>query len=147
MLISQVISLTFNSAQAEFDSASSGMASCILSTSKYFQCLKTTCPICPQRHGENHAPKSAVFVKNIQSKKRKKHFQFSTFNSQLNKMATMNKKQTQVGRKPKADSCRHRYSFNLNDSDFNRHDSGKRSGMKPCKVVWKSWQKQSKTNG
>ena len=64
MLISQVISLTFNSAQAEFH-LHRQMASCILSTSKYFQYLKITCPICPQRHGENRAPKSAFFVKDI----------------------------------------------------------------------------------
>ena len=32
-------------------------------------------------------------------------------------MKTENKKQKQVGRKPKADPCRHRYSFNLNDSE------------------------------
>ena len=32
-------------------------------------------------------------------------------------MTTENKKQKQVGRKPKADPCRHRYSFNLNDSE------------------------------
>ena len=32
-------------------------------------------------------------------------------------MKTENKKQKQVGRKPKADPCRHRYSFNLNNSE------------------------------
>jgi hypothetical protein len=32
-------------------------------------------------------------------------------------MKIENKKQKQVGRKPKADPCRHRYSFNLNDSE------------------------------
>lgn len=30
-------------------------------------------------------------------------------------MTTVNKKQKPCGRKPKADPCRHRYSFNLND--------------------------------
>ena len=76
MLISQVISLTFNSVSSRI-CVHKNTASCILSTSKYFQCLKTTCPICPQRHGENHAPKSAVFVKNIQPKE---SFSFSIFN-------------------------------------------------------------------
>ena len=56
MLISQVISLTFNSAQAEFH-LHRQMASCILSTSKYFQCLKITCPICPKAWGK---PRSKV---------------------------------------------------------------------------------------
>ena len=32
-------------------------------------------------------------------------------------MKTENKKQKQVGRKPKADPCRHRYSFNLNNTE------------------------------
>lgn len=32
-------------------------------------------------------------------------------------MTTVNRKQKQAGRKPKADPCRHRYSFNLNDSE------------------------------
>jgi len=33
-------------------------------------------------------------------------------------MATENKKVKQVGRKPKADPCRHRLAINLNDADF-----------------------------
>ncbi|GAB6013510.1 conjugal transfer protein MobA [Viscerimonas tarda] len=33
-------------------------------------------------------------------------------------MATENKKAKQVGRKPKADPCRHRLAINLNDADF-----------------------------
>ena len=32
-------------------------------------------------------------------------------------MAIENRKQRQVGRKPKADPCSHRYAFNLNDSE------------------------------
>ncbi|OAV76083.1 hypothetical protein Barb7_00265 [Bacteroidales bacterium Barb7] len=32
-------------------------------------------------------------------------------------MTTENKKQKSSGRKPKADPCNHRYSFNLNDTD------------------------------
>jgi hypothetical protein len=32
-------------------------------------------------------------------------------------MITENKRAKQVGRKPKSDPCRHRYSFNLNDKD------------------------------
>jgi len=32
-------------------------------------------------------------------------------------MTIVNKKQRQIGRKPKADPCRHRYAFNLNDSE------------------------------
>jgi DNA-binding helix-hairpin-helix protein with protein kinase domain len=36
------------------------MASCVLSTSKHFQCLKTTCPFCFMQ-GEKRAPKSAFF--------------------------------------------------------------------------------------
>jgi hypothetical protein len=35
-------------------------------------------------------------------------------------MATQTKKQKQVGRKPKADPCRHRLAINLNDADFTR---------------------------
>ena len=33
-------------------------------------------------------------------------------------MATENKRVKQVGRKPKADPCRHRLAINLNDADF-----------------------------
>ena len=33
-------------------------------------------------------------------------------------MATDNKKVKQVGRKPKADPCRHRLAINLNDADY-----------------------------
>ena len=33
-------------------------------------------------------------------------------------MATENKRVKQVGRKPKADPCRHRLAINLNDTDF-----------------------------
>jgi hypothetical protein len=33
-------------------------------------------------------------------------------------MATENKRAKQVGRKPKADPCRHRLAINLNDADF-----------------------------
>ena len=33
-------------------------------------------------------------------------------------MATENKKVKQVGRKPKADPCRHRLAINLNEADF-----------------------------
>ncbi|KAA6319580.1 hypothetical protein EZS27_030547, partial [termite gut metagenome] len=32
-------------------------------------------------------------------------------------MTTENKKPRTSGRKPKADPCSHRYSFNLNDTD------------------------------
>ena len=32
-------------------------------------------------------------------------------------MTIVNKKQRQIGRKPKATPCRHRYAFNLNDSE------------------------------
>jgi hypothetical protein len=35
-------------------------------------------------------------------------------------MAAENKKVKQVGRKPKADPCRHRLAINLNDADFAR---------------------------
>lgn len=34
-------------------------------------------------------------------------------------MATDKNKPKQVGRKPKADPCRHRLTFNLNDTDYN----------------------------
>jgi hypothetical protein len=34
-------------------------------------------------------------------------------------MATEKNRPRQVGRKPKADPCRHRLSFNLNDTDYN----------------------------
>jgi hypothetical protein len=34
-------------------------------------------------------------------------------------MATEKNKPRRVGRKPKADPCRHRLSFNLNDTDYN----------------------------
>jgi hypothetical protein len=33
-------------------------------------------------------------------------------------MATEKNRPRQVGRKPKADPCRHRLSFNLNDADY-----------------------------
>jgi len=35
-------------------------ASCVLSNSKRFACLKTTCPV-----GENHPPKSGIFDENF----------------------------------------------------------------------------------
>jgi hypothetical protein len=35
-------------------------------------------------------------------------------------MATESKKAKQVGRKPKADPCRHRLAINLNDADFSK---------------------------
>ncbi|MDR0349238.1 MAG: MobA protein [Tannerella sp.] len=35
-------------------------------------------------------------------------------------MTTPKNRPCQVGRKPKADPCRHRLSFNLNDEDYNR---------------------------
>jgi hypothetical protein len=40
------------------------MASCVLSTSKRFQCLKTACPSCFMQRGKR-APKSCVFNKRI----------------------------------------------------------------------------------
>jgi hypothetical protein len=42
------------------------MASCVLSTSKHFQCLKTTCPSCFMQRGKR-APKSCVFDNSFDS--------------------------------------------------------------------------------